>query len=220
MGEDKRSLRVDGASLIERTVGVVSELGRPVILAAGNRELPQHAELWNLSPTLTACSDGPGKGPAAGLLGAAHKVPECALVAVACDMPFLTVGLLRAVVATAEKTRADLVMPVTEDGGVATAQRQRRHPLAAFYSTGALRALRQQVDAGQFSLQRLASTLRSNLCHDPAADVTAPSAHFASAQDLGLTTAELRLQLFNCNTPDDVRRARQLFAQQDQRTNP
>jgi molybdopterin-guanine dinucleotide biosynthesis protein A len=89
-------------------------------------------------------SDGPGAGPAAGLLGAAAVFPDQPLLVLACDLPGVPSALLRVLLEHAPG--ADLVVPVSPRGP---------EPLVGFYGPAALTALAQAVEHGRFALYPL-----------------------------------------------------------------
>jgi molybdopterin-guanine dinucleotide biosynthesis protein A len=78
------------------------------------------------------------------LLGAAAASPGRSLLVLACDLPFVPVGLLLALARLG--AGADLVMPVSSRGP---------EPLAAFYGPSALAALTMAVERGELALNRL-----------------------------------------------------------------
>jgi len=88
---------------------------------------------------LPSLPDGPGRGPAAGILGAAAAYPGRPLLVLACDLPRVTTELL------AELVRAesvDWVVPRWND---------RLEPLCAFYGPAALAVLADRVGRGLFA---------------------------------------------------------------------
>ncbi|MDX2000135.1 MAG: molybdenum cofactor guanylyltransferase [Thermoanaerobaculia bacterium] len=105
---------------------VVCDRGRQVLF--GTRSVP----------------DGPGAGPAAGLLGAAAVFPRQPLLVLACDLPGVPAALLQTLWDHA--AGADLVVPVSPRGP---------EPLVGFYSPAALAALARAVQNGRFALYPL-----------------------------------------------------------------
>jgi molybdopterin-guanine dinucleotide biosynthesis protein A len=96
-------------------------------------------------PGLPSLPDGPGHGPAAGLLGVARARPGSPLLALACDLPAVPIPLLAALVRLAEG--ADLVIP-RWSGGL--------EPLCALWGPAALDALAERVEHGLYALHSLA----------------------------------------------------------------
>lgn len=133
MGRDKATLELDGETLVARAARKLGEVAAEVVLADGQRGL--------LRGAVECVADGPGRGPAAGVLGAALARPGRALLVLACDLPRVSVALLRALESTAPE--ADLVIP-----------RGRRgiEPVCARWGPGALDALARRVATERLDL--------------------------------------------------------------------
>jgi molybdopterin-guanine dinucleotide biosynthesis protein A len=97
-----------------------------------------------LLPGVPSLADGSGRGPAAGILGAAAAYPERSLLVLACDLPLVPAGLLAELAAVAE---GGWVVPRWEGG---------MEPLCALYGPAALAALAARVAGGRFALHDLA----------------------------------------------------------------
>lgn len=97
-------------------------------------------------PGLPSLPDGPGRGPAAGLLGAAAARPGRPLLVLACDLPAVPVALLESLAAIA--SRADLALP-RWSGGL--------EPLCAVWGPAALARLADRVERGLYALHPLAT---------------------------------------------------------------
>jgi molybdopterin-guanine dinucleotide biosynthesis protein A len=139
MGRDKTRLALPdplaGASLPALAAARLAEVCAEVAVADSGR---------GLLPGLPAVADGAGKGPAAGILGAAAAYPGRRLLVLACDLPRVPAGLLAAL---AREAAADWVVP--RWGG-------RLEPLCALYGPAALAALGRRVERGLLALHRLA----------------------------------------------------------------
>ncbi len=134
MGRDKAALVVGGSTLAERAAELLARVCPEVVVAdrgAGR------------VPGLPSLADGPGRGPAAGLLGAAAARPGRDLVVLACDLPAVPEAL---VAALARESSADCTVPRSPRG---------LEPLVARYGPAALAALARQVAAGELSVHRL-----------------------------------------------------------------
>jgi molybdopterin-guanine dinucleotide biosynthesis protein A len=94
-------------------------------------------------PGRPSLPDGPGEGPAAGILGAARAFPGRALLVLACDLPGVPVSLL-----------AELAASEGFDGALPR-WNGRVEPLCALYAPAALAALEDQVKQGLFGPHRL-----------------------------------------------------------------
>jgi molybdenum cofactor guanylyltransferase len=89
-----------------------------------------------LVPDLPSLLDGPGRGPAAGILGAAAAYPGGRLLVLACDLPRVPAALL-----------AELARPEGSDW-VVPRWTGRVEPLCALYGPAALAALADRVARG------------------------------------------------------------------------
>ncbi len=135
MGRDKTLLAAGGESLPERTARRLAAVCAEVAVADRGR---------GLLPGLPSLADGPGRGPAAGILGAAEAYPGRRLLVLACDLPRVPERLLAAL---ADLREADWVVPRWREGV---------EPLCALYGPAALAALGRRVERGLFALHRLA----------------------------------------------------------------
>lgn len=137
LGRDKATLVVGGRTLAQRAADLLGGICAEVLVADRER---------GVVPGLRSVEDGPGRGPAAGLLGAARCAPGRPLLALACDLPRVPAALLGALARLAARRRADLALPRTPRGP---------EPLAAVYGPKALAALVEQVAAGEHALVSL-----------------------------------------------------------------
>jgi molybdopterin-guanine dinucleotide biosynthesis protein A len=138
MGRDKALLVMAGETLVARAVRRLRAVCAETAVADGGRRLLAGVE---------SLPDGPGAGPAAGILGAAARFPGRPLLVVACDLPDLPIALLAAL-AQAPAPEA-LVVPRWA-GGI--------EPLCARYGASALAALARRVEAGEMALHPLAES--------------------------------------------------------------
>ena len=133
-GRDKATLVVDGQSLVERAVRKLEQVCAEVVVADRGARLVEG---------LRSLEDGEGRGPAAGILGAAAAFPESALVVLACDLPEVPVDLLR-----------HLTLPTPLEW-LAPRFDQRIETLCARYGPAILQTLGRQVEKGDFALRAL-----------------------------------------------------------------
>ena len=139
-----------------------------------------------LLPGFASLADGPGRGPAAGILGAAAAYPDRSLLVLACDLPLVPDGLLAALAgfsALAGFGDHGWVVP-RWDGGL--------EPLCALYGPAALAALAARVERGRFALHDLAQE-------------TGLAVRFLEAEELARFGPPADLFL-NLNTPADWER--------------
>lgn len=135
-GRDKATFELAGERLVDRAVRLLREADLEVVVADAGRDLV---------PAVSSIPDGPGSGPAAGLLGVRAAHPDRPLVALACDLPGVPAALLRHLATM--RPEADLVVP-RHDG--------RLQPLCARWGPRALATLRQRVESSRLALHELA----------------------------------------------------------------
>jgi molybdopterin-guanine dinucleotide biosynthesis protein A len=172
LGSDKA--RLEGAALplaaVERLAAVCIE----VAVADRGR---------GLVPGRRSLGDGQGRGPAAGILGAAAAYPGRPLLVLACDLPRVPVSLLAELV---QVPQDDLAVPRWEGG---------LEPLCALYGPAALAALAARVQEGRFSLHDLASE-------------AGLAVRYLEGEALG-RFGDPEEMFFNLNTPGDLARWRE-----------
>ncbi len=145
MGQDKARLEIDGVSLVERAATKLATVCDTVVIADGGRRT---------TPRWTSIEDGPGRGPAAGLLGAARHYPASDLLVLACDLPLVPEALLAKLAALLQRT--------ADGGEKAAVPRWQRgvEPLCACYRPAALTALSRRIAAHRYTLHRWLETLK------------------------------------------------------------
>lgn len=127
MGRDKALLTVGGATLPALVAGRLAEVCGEVAVADRGR---------GFLPGLPSLPDGPGRGPAAGILGAAIAYPGRPLLVLACDLPRVPAELLAEL---ARSQGVDWAVPRWQDG---------LEPLCALYGPAALSALAGRAGRG------------------------------------------------------------------------
>jgi len=175
MGRDKAGLELDGVSLVERAASRLATVCGTVLLADGGRRS---------TPGWTSIEDGPGRGPAAGLLAAAERHPQSSLLALACDLPLVPEELLARLAATGRRTAAA--------GGEALVPRWRRglEPPCACYRAPAFAHLARRVAAGSFALHRWLEDMDVRYLEGAELD------RFGPPEEM----------FFNLNRPEDLKR--------------
>ena len=134
MGRDKALLEARGGILAALAARRLAAVCAEVAVADAGR---------GLLPALPSLPDGPGRGPAAGILGGAAAYPGRRLLVLACDLPRVPPTLLAEL---ARLPGADWVVP-RWGGGV--------EPLCALYGPAALAALGRRVERGRLALHAL-----------------------------------------------------------------
>ena len=123
MGRDKGLVLLQGKPMIEHVLGAVSALADEVVVTTN---APAGYEY--LGYPLVG-DEEPGAGALPGLRTALRAATGDLLIVVACDMPFLNVGLIRHQVALA--ATADVVVPRWEDRLQTMHAVYRREPVLA-----------------------------------------------------------------------------------------
>lgn len=150
-GAPKALARVGGARVVDRVVQAARGALDDVVLVANRPEL--FAELGLRTRPDAVAGAGALGGVHASLRWAAEEGRAGALC-VACDMPFLRAGLLRALVERAADGQADAVAP--ESTG-----RRGLEPLCAFYSVRCLGEVERMLEAGERRLVDLLERVRT-----------------------------------------------------------
>jgi molybdopterin-guanine dinucleotide biosynthesis protein A len=181
MGRDKARLALAEGTLPALAARRLAAVCAEVAVADGGR---------GLLPDLPALADGPGRGPAAGILGAAAAYPGRSLLVLACDLPQVPAALL-----------AELARPVSADGADCADWTVPRgpgglEPLCALYGPAALAALARRVERGLFALHGLAD---KSLCEEALAVRVLESEELARFGDPAAI-------FLNLNTPEDWER--------------
>jgi len=136
MGQDKASMLMADDTLLNHVIRRIQPLfGVPFISV---RESRKHL----LFPQL--CDRMNGAGPMAGIETALERVDSQWVFAIACDMPFVSSGLIDAM--AEKRDDHDMVVPFV-DGSL--------QPLAAFYSKSCLPCMQSQLKSGDRSLKSL-----------------------------------------------------------------
>lgn len=150
LGQSKANLRLPGRRPGERGLTLaewaVDRLAavqdvQSILVAAGNVDIGS-IRTRTVVPTM-AVPDGPGSGPAAGVLGAVRARPGRKLLVLACDLPLVPVELLAALAAS----QADLAAAASEP-----ADPWSMNPTCALWKPKALGLLGQRVAKGDYRL--------------------------------------------------------------------
>jgi len=144
MGQDKASVLLADDSLLNHVICRVQPLFEKMLISV--RESREHL----LIPQL--CDSINDAGPMTGIATALERVDSQWVFAIACDMPFVSSGLVDAM---AEK-RDDHDMVVPFVGGSL-------QPLAAFYSKSCVPCMQSQLERGDRSLKSLIRKLDASI---------------------------------------------------------
>ena len=170
LGRDKRGLLVGDRRIIERQLEVLHQLSDDIMIV-GDRRFEE------VSGTRAVRDRVPDSGPLGGLDAALASARHDALILLACDMPFVTAGLLRGLVD--RSADVDAVVPRTERG---------YHPLCAIYRGSCHPAVMQHLAERRLKMVDLFEDLR---------------VHVVEGEDVQGLGGERALA--NVNTPDELR---------------
>ena len=172
-GRDKARLVIEGRPIIERQVELLRAVADDVFLVGHD---PARFADFDLTVFPDRVS---GAGALGGILTALESTTADRVLVIACDMPFLVEGLLRALLARAE----------SGDGAwVRTARGP--EPLVACYRQQARTSIRQAIDSGQLKAAELNRVLDLQELSEADVSVFGP----------------VELLLANLNTPEDYAR--------------
>jgi molybdenum cofactor guanylyltransferase len=152
-GLDKSTLDVDGLPILERQLAVLRQLTDDLMIVTragaprdeGSSSQGKSGPLAR--PGLRIVSDViSDAGPLGGIHAALIHARAPATLVVACDMPFLSLELLRHLAARVEGM--DVAVPRTTDG---------YHPLCAAYAQTARPVIERQLTRGEFKVSALFS---------------------------------------------------------------
>lgn len=175
MGSDKALLPVGGKHLIQR----IADAARP--LAVSITAVGRDAAIEGIA---SVPDRRPGLGPLAGLEVALEMATTPTVLVVACDLPFVSTGLLRLLLERSAAAPESAVVPVDGDGIVS--------PLCAVYPKSAAGLASELLDRGERTLRVLLMQIPTIVV--PFADL----AHLDNAGEL----------LTNVNTPHELSAAR------------
>jgi molybdopterin-guanine dinucleotide biosynthesis protein A len=183
MGRDKSRLMLGGRTTVELIAEAMSEVATRVRLVGGQDDrnrfesVPDLAESW---------------GPLGGIQAALHAAEAECCIAIACDLPFVSGGLLRRLLELGSNTTEsfEAVVPIQADDFP--------QPLCAVYRRlPCLEAADQSIRNGEHSPRALLDRVKTR--YVPFAEIS------------GLTGASNFF--FNLNTPENYERAQQLCQQ-------
>jgi len=180
MGQDKADLVFDGETLLGRAIATMQSIFPRVIVSVRQTrtgvDVPQ------------VCDELPASGPLAGLIAGLAQAGTPWVFAVACDMPFVTAPAVSqlAIYRTGHQAVVSLV------GGYP-------QPLAAFYATSALGAMRAGLAQGDRSLRDMLQRLE---------------VRYVSEAELRDCDPQLR-SFIDLDTPQDVAQALNQMQERD-----
>lgn len=135
LGVDKALLELNGQSLLARTVRRVATLSDDVIVVTNHPKKYEHLALQ----VRFVPDERPGEGALMGLYSGLREATDQSALAVACDMPFLNLPLLRYMMA--KRPGYDVVVPRLENDML--------EPLHALYSKRCLPFMAESLARGR-----------------------------------------------------------------------
>ncbi len=153
MGFDKARLEIEGETLLERCARQLETVSDELLIASGTQ--PRYGDLLSPRPNRRwVLDEGPAEGdsgeerdgPLAGLLAGLEASRSELILAVACDMPGLEIGLLRALIERARSERLDVCLAAVVRPGESRPVAQ---PLLGVYRRRLRPCLRQALQLGR-----------------------------------------------------------------------
>jgi molybdopterin-guanine dinucleotide biosynthesis protein A len=181
-GSDKAFLPLQGLPLVARTVHKLAPLSDDLIVVTNDPALYAPLAL----PVRLVPDDKPGQGALMGLFSGLKAARHAHALVVACDMPFLSLPLLRYLLSLAEGF--DVVIPRV-DGFL--------EPLHAVYGRSCLPLMARLLDQGQHQIRSFFHEVRVRIVEAEEVDAYDPY-HFS---------------FINVNTPADWERVQRLLAE-------
>lgn len=198
MGYDKAFLEFDGKLLIERVIERVRQVSDDVKIVTNDNEAYARFGLPLVNDVI------PNKGSLGGVYSGLEWAREPYVLAVACDMPFLNIDLMRYLISLAPQ--ADVVVPRATDPSGNTRRGKPRlagqlfakefdlHPTHAVYSKSCLEPMRARLLADDLRIIGFYEDVRVLVVESAQIDQFDPK----------------HLSFFNANTPADLENARLL----------
>ncbi len=179
LGREKALATIDGESLIERVMERVTPLSTEVLLVMRPEQLTLPLPTQPEVKTVTDLY--PGKGSLGGIYTGLYYSSSFHNLAVACDMPFLNVALLRHLIELSSDF--DVVIPLVEGN---------TEPLHAVYSKSCLAPIEALLRQDKLRIVDFFPSVRVRYMDESEVDRFDPQ----------------HLSFFNINTEEDLARAR------------
>jgi molybdopterin-guanine dinucleotide biosynthesis protein A len=179
-GVNKALMEIGGRRVVDRLLDVLRPLGTEIVLVNND------GSLAGLAGTRVVPDAEPGAGALMGLYSGLRAVSTPLATATACDMPFVSITLLRALLALADEY--DAVVPVLGE---------QPEPLHAVYRTTCVVAIADALAAGRKRMVSFFDAVR---------------VRYVAEEALRVWDPELR-SFLNVNRPADLERARAIAGQ-------
>lgn len=155
LGQDKSRLMVEGRTILDRQLSMLSPRVSGILIVTSAARLPEFA---SVDGARTIVDQYPDAGPLGGVITALAAAPAHPLFVLGGDMPNVTAALVDALVRRHAAAPADVTAPVSPRGF---------EPLAALYAQSALPGLQRALESGDLSLQRAVRSVRLSLLAAP-----------------------------------------------------
>lgn len=185
LGKEKHTEEVAGESLIERTISNLSLLSAEILIVISNRQ--SKSTFSSYAEAKTVVDLYPGKGPLVGIYTGLVHSSNFYNLAIACDMPFLNLDLLRYMIDLSPGF--DVIMPRIDDY---------KEPLHAVYTKNCLPSMESLIKGGSLKISDLLDSV---------------SVRYVEKDEIDRFDPE-HLSFFNINTKADLEKAR-LLASRD-----
>jgi molybdopterin-guanine dinucleotide biosynthesis protein A len=187
LGREKLAEVIAGKSLIERAISSLSSLSREIFIVISQKQARSSLSLYTYPGAQTVVDLYPGKGSLIGIYTGLMHSTNFLNLAVACDMPFLNLNLLRYMVEVAPGF--DVVIPKTGD---------QLEPLHAVYSKNCAGPMKNQIEQGNLKITGFFDLVK---------------VRYVGKEEMDRFDPE-RLSFFNINTDADLKKARMLAAKE------
>lgn len=178
LGRAKALEEIGGQSLIERVMDRISPLGNEIIVVTSSSD--QFPDLG----VRRVVDIHPRKGALGGIYSGLKESPSFHSLVVACDMPFLSIALLRYLIELSPGF--DIVIPRVE---------RLMEPLHAVYSKNCLATIEAMLQKGNLKISDLLDAVKVRYVEDAEVEKFDPQ----------------RLSFFNINSEADLEHARSLL---------
>lgn len=178
MGCDKAGLTIGGRTMINRSVGLLHDLGLPVSVSA------RQDQFLDLPGCDRVNDTDPGLGPLGGLRSVMETHPNTGMLVIPVDLPRLRSATLQQLMTSREPGTVATAFRNPEDGRV--------EPLCCIYEPATLDLIRFAIHSGQYSLRRILEqsdrvVLVACRCPDELIDTDTPEAFGASVNIPAIT---------------------------------
>jgi molybdenum cofactor guanylyltransferase len=180
MGNDKRTILIDGESLFNRALGVLKSVFQEVIVVLGEEDYPVNDEHIRVVHDII-----PNRAAAGGLYTGLSYVTNSKIFVVACDMPFLNPEVIRYMATIANEV--DITLAQLAHGP------QTMHGI---YSKSCLPSLEKMVKEENLRLQELLNDPSLRVRMVPESNILPLDPHL--------------LSFMNLNSPADLELARKI----------